>query len=221
MKSSKSQQLLSYLVPQRIATYDSSYNGKIDVIQSFGNYYLSAGGLMQSGSFLERVWRVGLKKLHLTAQPMANALLLGLAGGSMVQVLTRLHPKVHITAVDIDPVIVQAGKDYLGLVESENFQIVISDAVQFINNTLATVTRYDFIFVDLYLGYRVAPFIESESFLNSLYQLLSPKGVLIFNRLYFQTYKSEAEIFLDKVTNLFQDVRKARSYSNLLIAIQK
>src|SRR3989344_1519929 len=218
MMSSRKQRLLSYLVPQRIATYDSSYNGKIEVIQSFDNYYLSAGGLMQSGAFLERVWRVGLQKLKLTSQPVSSALLLGLAGGSMVQVLTRLHPEVNITAVDIDPVIVQAGKDYLGLIESEHFHIQIADAAKFVNQALVTTIRYDLIFVDLYRGHKIAAFIESEQFLNSLYKLLFPGGILIFNRLYFQKYKSEADNFLDKISSFFQDVRKARSYSNLLIA---
>src|SRR3989344_2854858 len=221
MKSSRKQRLFSYLVPQRVATYNSVHNGKIDVIQSFGNYYLSAGGLMQSGTFLERVWTVGLKKLRFTSRPVVRTLLLGLAGGSMVRVLNRLYPGVHITAVDIDPVMVQAGKDYLGLNESEYFQIQIADAAQFVNQALNTSSRYDFIFVDLYRGHEIAAFVSSESFLNSLRELLTPRGILVFNRLYFQTYKNEADSFFDRISRLFKNVRKAKSYSNLLVAIQK
>lgn len=209
--------LLSYIIPQKIAQFDSEYNDKVTIVESFGKPYIEVGGLMQSGSFLERVWSSGCKKLKLSELAVSEVLILGLGGGSFAEVINQLFPDAKITGVDIDSVIVDAGRKYLKLNQTKKLKVYIDDAFSQVKKLKDQKKKFDLIFVDLYCGYNLPEFVERENFLNILKNLLSPAGHVIFNRLYFRKYKIEADIFLDKLTEIFHDVKSSRSYSNLLI----
>jgi spermidine synthase len=169
---------------------------------------------MQSGPFLERIWKKGVLKAGLKQLAVKNALVLGLGGGSFVRVINQLFPAACTDAVDIDPVIVAAGRKYLSLDQSPNLSIHIADAREFVGET---DSQYDLIFVDLYNGYDIPAFVEDESFLKKIRQLKTEKGVVIFNRLYVQKHIFEADKFLDKLAKIFKDRTKIRIYPNLLI----
>ena len=209
----------SYIFPQQIAVFNSPKNGDILVTESFGKRYLEAGGLMQSGPFLERIWSKGIAKLGLDVSQLHRVLILGLAGGSFARVISKLSPITKIAGVDIDAVMVEAGKDYLGLSSIPNLTIHIGDAKKFV--TLATnKMKYDLIFVDLYQGYTIPPFAEKTSFLLQLKKLLSPNGSVIFNRIYFRQYKIPARAFLHQLETIAREVNSTKVYSNLLIQIR-
>ncbi|RJR28422.1 hypothetical protein C4564_05570 [Candidatus Microgenomates bacterium] len=211
--------LRSYLIPQTIAHYNSPFNGPIKVVVSFGKLYIDAGGLMQSGNFLLQTWVKGLKKLKIFQKNPQKILLLGLGGGSFIQLSKKYFPRASVLAVDIDPVIVDIGKKYLDLCESKHVTIRIEDAQKTVARLCKQKQTFDLIFVDLYQGYQVPVFVEDAKFLRSLAELKTKNGDLIFNRLYFQKYKNEAKKFLDKLKTLFHDVEEVHVYANLLIKV--
>lgn len=187
------------------------------MVASFGKLYLDAGGLMQSGPFLVRIWGNAFKKLRLNQNQYNSILVLGLGGGSFVQLARQLFQGTKITAVDIDPVMVETGKKYLSLNDS-SIEIVIADAQKFAHESLKKNRRYDLIFVDLYHGYELPGFVESDLFLLTLMKLLNSDGNIVFNRLYFREYKNLSDQFFEKLTKKFPTVRSVRSYSNLIIS---
>jgi len=111
---------------------------------------------------------------------------------------------------------VKAGQKYLGLGEIDQLKTIICDARSYIkkNNHL-----HDLIIVDLYQGYQVPDFVGSLKFLTDLKHKLTRNGMVIFNRLYFQKYISEADQFLDKLREIYHDVVVIKVRSNIFIQV--
>ena len=107
---------LSYFWPQKIASFHSAYNGEIKVIEFLRSRYIESGGLMQSGKFLEKLYQKGINKLKIPDDGIKQILVLGLGGGSVIKVLQKKFNYCQITGVDIDEMMVNAGKKYLGYV---------------------------------------------------------------------------------------------------------
>lgn len=209
--------IFSYFFTQTIAKYESKFNGKILVKEAFGSRFIEVGGLMQSGRIPERLFTSGFRKLQLidSRNKVSRVLILGLGGGTIVKALNKYYPQAKLLAVDIDPVIIEAGKKYLELSKAKNLRIQIGDVF---NENLSLGKNYDLIIVDLFRGYEIPHQLNSGEFLFPLKQKLSQNGRVIFNRLYFQKYKNEADIFLDNVRQIFQDVTVHKNYFNILIS---
>jgi spermidine synthase len=207
--------IFSYFFPQIIVEIYSSYNGKIRVIESFGKRMIEIGGLQQSGPLIEKNFQNVFTKLidHRFIQNIKSVLILGLGGGTALKILKQKNLKLQITAVEIDRTVVDVGRKYLGLDLSDT-NIIYGDVFKVIDSINK---KYDLIIVDLFQGYYVPKELFDEVFLEELKSRLSKKGLVIFNRLYFQSYKNEADIFLDKVKKIFQDVTKEKIYYNIFI----
>ena len=208
---------LSYIFPQKLVSIPSNFNGNIDVVESFGKKYIEVGGLMQSGNFVEKIFRKGLQKLKLDKENLSHILIIGVGGGSFVRVCQNLFPKARIVGVEIDPKMVELGEKFLHFHPESAMQIIIADIFQ---RPLDKTQIFDLIFVDIYQGYAIHREAEDAKFLKYLASKTKKNGVLIFNRLYFQKYISEANYFLDKLQGIFQDVKSVKVYSNLLIVVK-
>ena len=112
---------------------ESPINGKISVIKSlaFGTY-IQVSGLTQSGGIIKSIWNKTLKNVKGKRREVKNCLILGLGGGSIVEVVTKYWSEAKIVAVDIDPIMVGLGKKFLGL-EDRGIEIVIGDAYEFLS----------------------------------------------------------------------------------------
>ncbi len=188
-------------------------------MEFYGNKYIEVGNLSQSGRSVEKIWRKGLKQaLNRQSSDYRHKgfkiLLLGVAGGTIVKVINDIFPGCQITGVDIDPMMIKAGKEYFGLADYKNLEIIIADAEKFV---VETEKKYDLIIVDLFLGRNIPEFTGESEFLLNLKKSLPKNGYVIFNRLYFQKYKNEAEIFLDKVQKIINDVFRIKVDFNLFI----
>lgn len=211
--------LLSYIFPKKIAVFNSDFNGPIIVKEAFGRKYIEVGGLTQSGKIVENLYTKGFKKLGLNKiQGVRKILVLGLGGGTVVKVLNKFFPEAQIVAIDIDPVIVEAGKKYLDLETAKNLRIIIGDVF---GTSIKLGEDYDLIVVDLFTGYEINDNLSDTKFLKSLSSRLSKNGRLIFNRLYFRKYIFEADKFLDKMREISHDVEVAKIYCNILIQVKK
>ena len=195
----------------------SKYNGNIKVVRSLGlGTYIQVGGLTQSGGIVTDVWRTTLKKishkqsLALRAQPLVinHCLILGLGGGSVAKLVRKYWPDCKITGVDIDPVIVELGKKYLGLGQIR-METEICDAFTY---PLYAV-RYDLVIVDLYVGDKFPEKFEKEEFLKKL----TKNKIVIFNRLYFGEKRKEAIKFGNKLEKIFRNVEWFYPQANLML----
>ncbi|MFH4981731.1 hypothetical protein AB6A40_008440 [Gnathostoma spinigerum] len=56
---------------------------------------------------------------------------------------------MHLTSVEIDPIVVQLAKNYFGIVESERQSVIVEDAVKYIAHKAAENEHFDAIFLDI------------------------------------------------------------------------
>jgi spermidine synthase len=194
---------------------DSPVNGKITVLKSFGfGVYIQVGGLTQSGGIVYDVWKQSLGKARKLKNDVSDALILGLGGGTNAQVIREFWPKARVTGVDIDPVMVEMGKKYLGLREVKT---IIKDAFDLTAGEIKTANKYDLILVDTYLGDAFPEKFESDEFLKRVGKLLAPEGIVIFNRLYYDEKRPLAMKFGTKLEKFFSKVDYVFPEANLML----
>ncbi len=107
-----------------------------------------------------------------------DILILGMGGGtSALQFLKYFNADVD--AVEIDPLVVEVGKEFFGLKESARLHIYAEDARPFLHNSDKS---YDVIELDVFHGGVYAPFyVLTEEFFRSVHDHLKPEGVMVIN----------------------------------------
>ena len=201
--------------PKVLEETNSLVNGKITVLKSFGfGIYIQVGDLTQSGGIVYDVWKEGLRKARKNLSQVQNVLILGLGGGTNAQVLREFWPSTQVTGVDIDPVMVDLGRKYLGLKEVNT---AIQDAFEFTSSAAAGGQRYELILIDTYLGDAFPEKFESDVFIKQIKKLLTPDGVAIFNRLYYGEKRPQAMKFGAKLERFFSKVEYVFPEANLML----
>ncbi len=149
-----------------------------------------------------------INKLKFIPQSM---ILLGVAGGTAITSAQKLYPDITIKGVDIDPVIIDAGKRFFELKEDKKVTIIIADAVAWVNKQPKT-KYYDLIIVDLFIGQTNPPQTRSKTFLASLKKLLAPRGILIINCDYQKENQKKYDTYKRVCTACFRSVEEIFSY---------
>jgi spermidine synthase len=190
---------------------DSPINGRIKVVKSLGlGTYIQVDNLTQSGGVVYEVWRTVLKKISHQPLTVNHCLILGLGGGSAAKLVKKFWPEAEITGIDIDTVMVELGKKYLGL---SQINVVIGDAKKFVTNCKE---KYDLVLVDTYLGDKFPKKFESDEFLKSVRRLLFNGGIAVFNRLYFGEKRPEAVKFGKRLEKVFEKVKYVYPEANIM-----
>ena len=104
----------------------------------------------------------------------SNALLLGLGGGSVANMLSNL--KFNVDAVELDERIANVATDYFGL--NANVNVIIDDARHYIE---ITDKKYDLIIFDLFRGEVMPAHVLTLECFKKAEALLNPNGLLIVN----------------------------------------
>lgn len=204
---------LRYLFPKTINYPDSKYNQKLSVYRDSLFTTLYSDSLTESGSIMTRIWGIGLKRLLPKKYKPKSVLLLGLAGGSNAHLVRKLYPAAHITAVEIDPVMVEIGKKHFNLGKIKNFDIVIEDALKFANKLKSE--HFDLILVDCFLGKVVPPKLTDLKFIATLY---SHSDHVLINRIWYHEFKSDSQKFLDKLETEYNFITTYTG-TNLVISL--
>ena len=198
-----------------IKTVNSKINGKIEVIKSlaFGTY-ISVGGLTQSGGIVYEIWKKTLKKIKRQKKLIKNCVILGLGGGSVSTIVEKFWPKIKIIGVEIDPLMVKLGREFLGLKEVD---IKLNDAYDFCLKASKLKQKYDLLIVDLYVGDKFPDKFNSLKFINLTKKILSKEGVIIFNKLYYGEKRKESLNFAKKIEEVYRNVEYFYPEANLML----
>ena len=107
-----------------------------------------------------------------------NVLLLGLGAGTVPYMYSNSHG-LKITAVELDPKIIDLGFKFFHLGENKNLKIVNQDARYFMNENL---DKFDLILVDLFSGMAEMPFYtDTKEFFQLIKNSLNKNGLLAIN----------------------------------------
>jgi spermidine synthase len=112
--------------------------------------------------------------------PPRSVLMLGLAGGTAFRVLRHLLPDCRLTAVDIDPEIVDLANKHMHL-EALGIEVVIGDAYAWLEENQRT---FDVVIDDIYLAGKTdvfRPRAWDSRLLEHLKRAVAPGGLLAVN----------------------------------------
>lgn len=178
--------LLSYLYDLRIASSDSAYSGRLDLMYSRGRYALATPRALYSYEDLYTTFRKTFEALPLERLPLRRVLVLGMGLGSIPLLLERTFGKVcEYTLVEIDPAVIDLAQRYgcfqAGL--QSPMRVVQADAALWVGDMQQEPESYDLICVDIFIDDAVPTPIESLDFLQALKKRLHSQGLLLYNRL--------------------------------------
>ena len=192
---------------------DSKINKNIKLLRYVTGDTLIVDGLIESGSIMSHIWRVGVKKLLPINYHPRSVLLLGLAGGSNAKLINDLFPLAEITAVEIDKTMIEIGFKYFSLAKRKNMQIVTRDALDFVNEIKDE--HYDLVLVDCFVGQEIPQKLESLDFFK---KLKNHSDFTLINRLWHPKYRHASQKFIDSLASQFKFV-SIFTGTNLVISL--
>ncbi|MFA7444768.1 MAG: methyltransferase domain-containing protein [Flavobacteriaceae bacterium] len=171
---------MSYLYPITVFKTHSDISQTIEVTLSGGELLLDSKNANYSYGSLQRVLRLGLKKIGFpTLLKMEHILVLGVAGGSVIKTLTEeIGFKGKVTGVEIDKNIIEIANRFFRLDQIENLNLIIDDAFEFV---LKTREKYDLIIIDIFRDTKMPNFLYEEFFKDRILFLLKENGFILFN----------------------------------------
>lgn len=168
--------LLSYLYPITKKIH-SEFSGNLEITWYNGKKYLNTKNANYSYGSLQKILKFGLE--HIDVSKVNSVLLLGLGGGSVIETLRHdFHYSKSITAVDIDPVIIDIAKNEFQLKEDEHLKIICADALDFMQSNN---TQFDLIIIDLFIDITVPNAFLALPFWKNILKASSTNGAILFN----------------------------------------
>lgn len=212
-------QLLSYIFPKEIKKGTTSLGQVYELVYENGRRVLNSQNVNYSFGSLHQVMLKGIIKTLEIIQPK-NILLLGLGGGSAIEIIREKLPKdIQITAVEIDSQIIQIAKTEFGLSKDLNIAIIEESAEIALNHFNAEA--FDFIIDDVFWDETIPAFCFSDTYLNNCKRILQENGV------YFRNIMLNENVLLLKyeaiLNNIFMKIDKSfvKKHGNILYICQK
>ena len=206
-----------------LAEISSPLHGTIYVRERFGRKEIvtrdsSGNEFSQSGPLVAQIWSSVLKD-QVSSYARPNILIMGLGGGTLVDMIATYRASSKIDVVEIDPCMLSIATQYFDF-NSLEATVYVDSAETFVQ--FPKEGAYDLICVDLYCHSAVPKFTEGDEWLREVGRILRPNGKAIFNRLAFNGFREPSELFLNKVKTVFTDIEVVKKpspffASNMLI----
>ena len=201
---------LSYFTPTEIARFSAPFNKKIKITQYRGKKTLYVDNAEQSGGTITGMWRETIRRMQqCNNETMKQCLILGLGGGTLINILKRTYPEIEITVIEIDPVMIRIARDYFGIKSNVFLEIINADAFSWVKKN--KVGKFDLIIFDLYLGTKNPVKASNRIFLLDLKELLDTEGSILYNR-HYQNDPKDYEILKRYCQEIFKTVKLILSY---------
>jgi spermidine synthase len=151
-----------------------------------------------------------------------RVLVIGLGGGTIPKRFIRDYPQVSVTAVDIDPYVIDIAAKYFDVHQSTRLSIKEADGRIFLRRS---PEKWDMIVLDAYYADSVPFFLTTREFFTIARAHLNPGGVLVNNvvsaatgaksKFFRSVYRTMKDIFFQ--THAFQVMENGRRTSNIEI----
>lgn len=162
-----------------IRKYHSDYSGNLYITMENGKKVLNTDSVNYSYNSLHRVFQSAFDKSSLTKGGTLTTLILGLGAGSIIEILRKeYHTSGNITAVDIDPVIIEIAQSEFNIHQFDPVEIVHADALDFL---ITDTGLYHLICMDLFINETVPLQFLNFQFIHDLITRLTNHGRLYIN----------------------------------------
>lgn len=172
--------LASHLWAQRLEEAASAVHPRLAVRVVAGRLRLDAARVNHSGGLLRDAWAQAFDVLRPEQRALARVALLGLGGGSALELLRERGVRAHVDAVELDPVVVRLAREHFGVERHAPLSIHVADALAWIAQR---GPRYDLVLVDLFVEDEMPEGTREEPFLRALGARLAPGAALLVNQL--------------------------------------
>lgn len=132
--------------------------------------------------YFRRTWGYFLVAPYFNTPPFTpndvqNIAIIGLAGGTVARQYTAVYGDIPIDGIEIDPVIVEASRKYLGMT-MPNLNVIIQDGRYGLNQL---DTRYTVVGIDAYRVPYVPWHLTTVEYFEEINDLLTDDGVVVIN----------------------------------------
>lgn len=193
---------LSYLFEFHIESAPSEINPHLYVSLKRGRYQLSTANAVYSYADLYDNFTKAFQKLNIEELAIENVLLLGFGLGSIPYMLEKKFNKTYqYTAVEIDENVLYLANKYVLPELTAPINFIPNDAAVFVSYCQE---QFDLICMDVFLDDEIPEHFESEAYLLQLKALLTPNGILLFNKLALrEDDKERCQAFLPTFMKIF------------------
>jgi spermidine synthase len=215
---------------------DTQYH-RLSVVEDSTTRFLRFDNSLQSAMwrgapFRTRFRYTDLFHLGLAYDPGArDVLFIGLGGGSSEKRMLRDFPQLRLTAVELDPVVVDVAYRYFHLPRDPRLDVVVGDGRRYLS---ADERRWDVIVVDAFFADAIPFHLVTHEFLELARSRLAPGGVIVTNvigalegqgsklfRSVYRTYRSVFPTVVVHPTILRGDQGDATFRNLILVASEK
>ncbi|MBV9099491.1 MAG: fused MFS/spermidine synthase [Candidatus Dormibacteraeota bacterium] len=123
-------------------------------------------------------WDMPLVVPPLLQRPVRSILVIGNAGGTTARALAGEYPGVRIDGVEIDPVLSDLGRQYMGMSAIPKLDVITADGRAFLKTTAST---YDLIVVDAYRQTYIPFYLTTVEFFQLVRAHLNSGGGVALN----------------------------------------
>ncbi len=138
-------------------------------------------------------------------------LMIGMGGGMVTNYLSRHLKTSDITAVEIDPYVVDIAKKHFGFTENERYRAVIMDGADFLTRQN---TPYDIIILDAFSDNVIPPHLKTAEFYRDVAAHLTPGGAVAQN---VETVKTQPKEVIAAMSEVFDHIDIYAVRSNFVI----
>lgn len=156
-----------------------------------------------------------LQPLPFIEQPR-DTIMIGLGGGVCARFIHRYFPELRLTAIEIDPEMVEIARNYFALPEEdERFRIVVDDGVEFIHKH---ETQCDLILSDSCdENNGIVDALHDEAFYKACHRILRPSGVMTVN--IFRPDANWGQGYLAMLNSVFAEVYYIKIEENQFVMV--
>lgn len=217
---------------ERLKRYESAISGYIDVSEKYNgekvlmtNYFVQ-GVSIEKKSIARSYWyRIAQEILnHCKDKKNATILFIGLGANTSSALINKKNSKLHQVIVEIDPLVIQACRDYFNLDSLQNAEIIQSDIFTLLpKKKKAWQNMFDAIVIDTFDA--SPPYLLKGShdpkFLDQLAGWLKSDGMFLFN-IPVKTTGKDIPALLSYLETVFKEqkheiIRDPRGYRNHVI----
>lgn len=211
---------LSYLNVINEKKYESAYNGTLEINWVNGKKILDTENTNYSYGNLGKVLHKALKQTKSDFKSKNNKILvLGLGGGDVVkQLRDAFKSKAKITAIEIDPIMIEIAMNEFDVIPNQKLEIVKEDAETFLKYTKKT---FDLIIVDLFYDITIPSFVFKQSFIQAIFNALPLNGSVIFNTFILEDeHEIRNNLFVRSLETKFelQSFKNLYGHNHLIVA---
>lgn len=110
-----------------------------------------------------------------------SALMIGLGGGTISNVLIDVFPEMEIDLIEVDSAVVKVAREYFGFIENDRTHVHEVDGRVFTRRAKLKGKRYDLVILDAFTGEYIPEHLMTLEFMQEINALLTDDGVVIAN----------------------------------------